>query len=95
MPRRDSDKETHFFARSRAKKPGFAGLRYRSGPACGVAASHPSNPLRAHQRAADQNKAPELPAAIQGAGNCLWQLPAHNQPDAILSGSSELCREIA
>jgi hypothetical protein len=28
------------------RKPGFAGLRYRFGPACGVAAAHPSNPLR-------------------------------------------------
>jgi hypothetical protein len=35
----------HFVAR-RATKPGFPGLRYRSGPASGVAASHPSNPLR-------------------------------------------------
>jgi hypothetical protein len=40
-----------FWARyARPKKPGFPGLRYRSGPAYGVAASHPSNPLRAHQR---------------------------------------------
>jgi hypothetical protein len=30
----------------RTKKPGFSGLRYRSGLAFGVAASHPSNPLR-------------------------------------------------
>jgi hypothetical protein len=28
------------------KKPGFPGLRYRDGPACGVAATHPSNPSR-------------------------------------------------
>jgi hypothetical protein len=37
------------FARN-TKKPGFPGLRYRCGPACGVAATHPSNPLRAQQR---------------------------------------------
>jgi hypothetical protein len=29
-----------------ARRPGFSGLRYRSGPACGVAAAHPYNPLR-------------------------------------------------
>jgi hypothetical protein len=35
-----------FFCPRRAKKPGFPGLRYRYGPAFGVAASHPSNPSR-------------------------------------------------
>jgi hypothetical protein len=40
----------YFFGRIAAeRRPGFAGLRYRSGPACGVAAPHPSNPLRGGQ----------------------------------------------
>jgi hypothetical protein len=34
------------------RRPGFPGLRYRSGPACGVAATHPSNPLRGGPAAA-------------------------------------------
>jgi hypothetical protein len=39
------------FLRLHRKKPGFAGLRFRSGPianprVCAVAAPHPSNPLR-------------------------------------------------
>ncbi|MDR1179438.1 MAG: hypothetical protein LBK44_02940 [Spirochaetales bacterium] len=36
----------HSGAADAAPEPGFAGLRYRSGPACGVAASHPYNPSR-------------------------------------------------
>jgi hypothetical protein len=35
-----------FFGKAEKNKPGFPGLRYRSGPACGVAASHPCNPWR-------------------------------------------------
>jgi hypothetical protein len=34
------------FLRLRRKKPGYPGLRYRSGPAYGGSASHPSYPLR-------------------------------------------------
>ncbi|MDR1179041.1 MAG: hypothetical protein LBK44_00930 [Spirochaetales bacterium] len=38
------------------------------------------NPLRM----AAQNELPELPKAIPGAGNCLWQFPAYNPAVAIL-----------
>jgi hypothetical protein len=35
-----------FLLRFASQKPRFSGLRYRSGPACGVAAPRPSNRLR-------------------------------------------------
>jgi hypothetical protein len=38
-----------------------------------------------------RNKAPELPKAIPGAGNCLWQLPAHNKSAAICSANCVVC----
>jgi hypothetical protein len=48
-------------------EPGFPGLRYRCGPACGVAASHPSNPSRVREIADAISRFVESPRKIASA----------------------------